>query len=116
MEFNYPLDMTRPQALTRRANMFIEWLHREEYNTYTGPESMQNMVRLIKIIQEAFSETILVEYWLPFKRLFMECRLQLQDTYETEEVSKVNFDQVVISLIQILEQYKVYMPDHVIGE
>lgn len=115
MEFNYPLDMTRTQAFTRRADKFMDWLKREEYNTYTGPESMVNLVRLIRIIQEAFNTSMTKDDWEPFYLLFRECRLQAQDIYETEEARKVNFDQVIILLSDTLQQYKDYIPEHVLG-
>jgi len=115
MEFDYPLDMTRTQAFTRRADKFIEWLKREEYSTYTGPESMVNLVRFTRIIQEAFDASMAKEDWEPFYLLFRECRLQAQDTYETEEAGKVNFDQIITLLLDILKQYKEYIPDHVLG-
>jgi hypothetical protein len=105
MQFTYPENMTREQALTRRANKFIEWLGRDEF-AYADDESNMHLSKLIKLIIYALETSLSKEEWQPFLNDLWECRTQLQDVFETDEIARMNYNRVVDSLCSILDAYK----------
>ena len=109
MEFNYPLDMTRKEALVRRANRLIDWLHREEYSKYVDEASVNNLKRLIKRIIWALEQSLDEAEWREFLLLFQESRKIL--TVENEDEQEAAYNETIASLISSLETYRGFVED-----
>lgn len=109
MELAYPLNMTREEALLRRADKLIEWLHRDYNATYKDEDSTDNIVRLINLIIYAFEASMPTDEWQPFFVLFKDCKHQANAFFEDEEARADNYALVIERLTAILQEYKTYI-------
>ncbi len=109
MEFDYPLNMTKKDALIRRANRLIEWLHREEYANYVDENSVENLKKLIKRIIWALDQTIPENDWRQFLRLFQESRNIL--SIKEGEDQATAYTETTQSLISSLESFRGHVED-----
>ena len=101
--------MTRKQALVRRANRLIEWLHREEYSKYVDESSVENLKKLIKRIIWALEQSLEEEEWREFLLLFQESRKIL--AAENEDEQEIAYNETIKSLISSLETYRGHVED-----
>lgn len=100
--------MTKKDALLRRANIFISWVEKRDYKTYKDDDSIDTAVRLINMIIYALEVSLPAEDWQPFLLMLKECKVQVLDTYETEEDLKLNYEQAITTLLSVLEHYKAH--------
>ena len=104
--FDYPADMDKKQAMTRRANKLAGWLRKDEYSTYKDDKSIEHIVRFIGITTWALEKSLPDDEWAPLLLRFKTATAQILDRFETEKVAASNYKQVVNSLLNILEAYK----------
>jgi len=112
MEFAYPLDMTKKEALTRRANMLIEWLRRDKYAVYVDEASVKHLKELIGIIIDVVGAALELsdaDERRGFIRLFQDARKIL--TTEEGEDQEGAYNEAVAYLISSLESYRGYVED-----
>ena len=109
MEFNYPLDMTRKEALVRRADRLIGWLQRDEYAVYVDEDSVVSLRKLIGKIIWALEQSLSSEDWREFLLLFQEARKML--VVEDGEDQKAAYDETVLAVISTLEGYRGHVED-----
>ena len=109
MPFDYPTDIYRQQAFIRRADKCTAILNREDYHTYQGEQSIEKLAQLIKLIIWALEPSLPKDAMFSLLQDFKNLQEQQMDIFETEEVAKNNYDIVLPSLIDILQEYKVYI-------
>ena len=108
MEFDYPLNMTRKQALVRRADKLIGWLHGERY-VYVDEGSVDHLKKLIFIIIDVLEYVLSKEEGREFLRMFQDGR-KILEVEEGENVEDA-YNETVAYLIEVLERYRGFVED-----
>lgn len=111
MEYCYPENMTRLEAFTRRSTMLIALLRRHQYAVFTGPDSVAGLIKVIKLIIWALELSLPEQEWNRYKKQFTDCTYQLQDTFETSEAEQANYERVLDTLSELLEEYRDYIQE-----
>ena len=108
MEYTYPENMTRQEALSRRATKLIGWLGEGRYAQYTGEDSAKRLKDLIKLIIWALEQSIDPGDWREYLAMFQDARKCLV-TEEGREAE--GYNEAVNSLIGTLERYRGYVEE-----
>ena len=90
----YLLITTRREALIRRSDKLIERLRRPENSTYGNEESVDNLLRLIRLIIWALEQSIETEHWQEFRGMFQGSRKYLTEIEEGKEPAEDDADEV----------------------
>lgn len=107
--FDYPENMTKQEALTRRADRFIEWLKRPEHSEYKDHSTTLNILRLIEIINWALQKSMPLKQWDHFRYLLLDARYIANDPFENQEDEKINYYRVMEILTTTLSQYREFI-------
>lgn len=99
----------RRQALTRRANILKDWLHRTDYSVYEGEESLINLVRVIDIIIWALQNTLTISEWQQFEVELVVAKQTLNENTETEEDKKNSLQEALTLVESTLHSYLEYI-------
>lgn len=108
MDLDYPLDMTRKQALVRRANMLLVQIQRD-YLIFTDEASVTALYEFSKRIVWALEESIPQEEFREFLLLFQEARKMLK--VKEGEDQEAAYNECLNALISSLERYRGYIED-----
>ena len=108
MVFDYPLNMTRKQALIRRADKLIGWLQSDRYS-YTDEESVVHLRKLISLLIEVLDYVLKTEDGRVFLRMFQDAR-KILDIEEGEDMETA-YNDTKNDLITTLETYRGYVED-----
>lgn len=108
MEFNYPDNMTRKEALVRRADKLIGWLHGERY-VYVDETSVVHLRKLITILIDVLDYVLSTEDGREFLRMFQDARKML--IVEDGEDQEQAYNETVAYLISVLESYRGFVED-----
>lgn len=108
MDLDYPLDMTRKQALIRRANMLLVQIQRD-YLIFTDEASVNALYEFSKRIVWALEESIPQEEFREFLLLFQEARKMLK--VKEGEDQEAAYNECLASLISSLERYRGHIED-----
>jgi hypothetical protein len=108
-EFNYPENMTKPQALTRRANKFLEWLQWPEYADYINHDTTLHLIKLTALINQALQKSMTIAQWDYFRYALLDCRYLAKDTFEDNEAERINYYLVMDLLKTTLNEYIVFV-------
>lgn len=111
MEYYYPENMTRLEAFTRRSTMFIALLRRDQYAVFTGADTVAGLIKVIKLIIWALELSLPEQEWNRYKKQFTDCLYQLQDVFETSEAEQANYERVLDTLSELLEEYRDYIQE-----
>ncbi len=110
MEFDYPLNMTRKEALVRRANKLIGWLQSERFAYVDKEQSVPHLRKFIGLIIDVVNQAIQTEEeGRDFLQLFQEARKLL--IVETEDEQELAYNDTILALISSLETYRGYIED-----
>ena len=105
MTFDYPLDMTREQAMIRRADKLAVMVKRDYQ--YTGTDSVPNLAEFMDIVLDTISPSLRgLEAQIPLKRKLSRAKAILTKKTEEGESDKANYNQAVAALLAFLEEYK----------
>ncbi len=100
------------QALTRRANKLIEWLHRPQYAVYVDPESTAQLIKLINLIIWALERSIPANDWEHFKQLLIDGRYLATDKFE-DKYQEINAYATTLHMIEdTLKEYTEFINSH----
>ena len=101
------------QALTRRANKLIEWLHRPEYAIYVDENSITHLIKLIDLIIWALEYSLPDDEWKYFKHRFYKARSKAVEIVENPEQQKDNYYIAVPAVIDTLRSYSEYISNNI---
>ena len=104
------------QALIRRSDKLISWLHRPEYADYIDITSTEHLVKLIKLIIWALEKSIPKGKWQSFLEQFLEAKDVLlgypkifEKVKETETDKRISYNHTLAILLETLKSYKDYI-------
>lgn len=105
--------MTRKQALLRRANKLLGWLHQDRFTVYEGEESLVNLRRLIEIIIDVVAGALENHPAADDRRCIIAL---MQDgrkilTVEEGEDQEAAYNETIQHLIFSLETYREFLEE-----
>ena len=109
MEFDYPIDMTREQAMIRRADKLTGILRRYKYQDASSSASLSEF---IDIIIDAISPSLQdKEEKVTFLRKINKAKTILRKKTEGNNDEQDNYTKAIASLFSFLEEYKSFMAE-----
>ena len=84
MESTLSFEELKRDALTRRVNKLISWLHRPDYASWVSHESTTQLIKLIDLIIWALERSISEEDWEQFRMEFLDTRFIVADTFQND--------------------------------
>ena len=96
-------------ALTRRANKLIGWLHRPDYSEYVDDSSVAKIIQVIDLIIWALEKSIPLDEWQRFRNELTDARNILTGKTVDKSQERHNFNAAIKSVITTLQSYLDYI-------
>ncbi|MBC7554781.1 MAG: hypothetical protein H7257_12470 [Taibaiella sp.] len=108
-----PFTEQKRWAITRRVNIFLEWLDWDKYATYSGhPQSTIRFTDLIEIINDVLGAGIRPGDWKPFHNIMVEVRTFVRLIAEQDgDIDKEQeiYNEGLLMLKTTLDQYVAFI-------
>jgi hypothetical protein len=97
------------EALTKRVNKIIGWLHRPDYAVYVNHDTTLHLIKAINLTVWALERSLPPDQWEPFRQEILGARYIILDVFENQTQEMNTYYTCLEEVETALRNYHAYI-------